>query len=244
VQFAAVTVTRSYEQVAQQIEAQIRGAELVRGQKLPTEREMGEQFGVSRGVVREAIKVLSAMGLVESRQGSGIFVRNNPIPSISQALTLSVTPETASVQRLLEFRESLEALAAHYTALRRTDAQLAEIQALMADNARSMATNDWHLFSETDQSLHLAIAGAADNPYLYAVLSATRQMQRDVMRLLARRSGVLAVAVGHHTRIVAAIAAGDAIAATEAMREHMQYSSSGAQRVLEEAGREDGGSDS
>lgn len=239
----AVTVTRSYEQVAQQIEAQIRGGELVRGQKLPTEREMGEQFSVSRGVVREAIKVLSAMGLVESRQGSGIYVRNNPIPSISQALTLSVTPETASVQRLFEFRESLEALAAHYTALRRTDEQLAEIHAIMAENARSIETNDWNLFSETDQSLHLAIADAADNPYLHAVLSATRQMQRDVMRLLARRSGVLAIAVGHHERIVAAITAGDAVAAVEAMREHMQYSAAGAQSVFQEAGRKDGASD-
>ncbi len=239
-QIASVTVMRSYEHVARQIESQIRSGDLVRGQKLPTEREMGERFGVSRGVVREAVKVLSAMGLVESRQGSGIYVRNNPIPSISQALTLSVTPEAESVLGLFEFREELEALAARKAAERRTDAHLAALRAIMAENARTVETTDWDVFSETDQALHLTIAEAAHNPYLYAVVSATRQMQRDVMRLFARRSGVLAIAVAQHTQIVAAIAAADPARAAETMREHMRYSASGAQNVLTHAERKDG----
>ena len=70
--------TRPFERIAREIAEQIRAGQLVRGQKLPTEREMGEHFGVSRGVIREAVKMLDAMGLVESRQGSGTRVRSAP----------------------------------------------------------------------------------------------------------------------------------------------------------------------
>ena len=81
--FRAVILTRSYEQVVQQIQEGIRSGSLVPGQRLPTERELGESFGVSRAVVREALKVLAAMGLVESRQGSGNYfapTRSPPSP--------------------------------------------------------------------------------------------------------------------------------------------------------------------
>lgn len=195
---------------------------------------MGARFGVSRGVVREAIKVLSTMGLVESRQGSGIYVRNNPIPSISRALTLSVSADTASILRLFEFREEIESFAARAAARRRTEGDVAAMRRVLAANIASGTETDWDAFGETDHDLHLAIAAAADNPYLHAVVSATRQMQRDVMRIVARRSGVLAVAIAQHARVVAAIAAGDAEAAAAAMREHMRYSAAGAQQVLSE----------
>ena len=77
--FSAVTVVRPYEQIVRQIQEAIRDNALSEGDRLPTERELAETFGVSRSVVREAIKVLSAQGLVESRQGSGLYVRNRPI---------------------------------------------------------------------------------------------------------------------------------------------------------------------
>ncbi len=237
-QFASVTVLRSYEQVARQIEAQIRTGDLVPGAKLPPERAMGARFGVSRGVVREAIKVLSTMGLVESRQGSGIYVRNNPIPSISRALTLSVSADAASILRLFEFREEIESLAARAAALRRTEAHLTAMHRALDANVASLAETDWDAFGETDHDLHLAIATAADNPYLHAVISATRQMQREVMRIVARRSGVLAVAVAQHGRVVAAIAARNAETAAAAMREYMRYSASGAQQVLSDERQE------
>ncbi|MDQ6601531.1 MAG: FadR family transcriptional regulator [Chloroflexota bacterium] len=242
-QFVAVTVTRSYEHVARQIQEQILRGDLAQGQKLPTERAMGERFGVSRGVVREAIKVLSTMGMVESRQGSGSYVRNNPIPSISRALTLSVTPEKESVLGLFEFREGLEMIAARLAATHGSKEDLQTIAVARAANQRAIAEDDWDGFSETDQDLHCAIADAAANPYLYAVFSAIRQMQRDIMDLLARHSGTLAVADLHHARIVAAIAARDPDEAARAMQEHMRYSATSARAVMEKArepGRHEG----
>ena len=99
--FRSVLVTRSYEQVVQQIRGRIRSGMLVPGQRLPTERELADSFGVSRGVIREALKVLGSMGLVESRQGSGTYVCSNPVPSISRAMKaiLAITSTTRCSRR-------------------------------------------------------------------------------------------------------------------------------------------------
>lgn len=232
--FTSVTVTRSYEQVVRQIQEGILRGTFAHGQKLPSERDLSEQFGVSRGIVREAVKVLSTMGLVESRQGSGLYVRKDPIPTISRALTISVSSEEESVLSLFAFREELEVIAARFAALHLTDAHRERILVAYAAAQGAITAGDWEAFSDTDQAFHLAIADAAGNPYLFAVLSAVRQMQMDIIGLLAGHAGALAVAAAHHADIVAAITAGDADAAAAAMRAHVRYSAASSQRVLDE----------
>lgn len=233
--FDAVTATRSYEQVVQQIQDQIRHGQLVLGQKLPTERALGDAFGVSRGVVREAVKVLNAMGLVESRQGSGLYVRNNPGPAISRVLTLSATPDEQSIHRLFEFREPLEVLAAWHAARRRSHTQLAAIDELATATAAAAAADDGATFGVADPQFHAAIGAAADNSYLAAVLAAVHQMQRDVVQLLARQSGSMRVAAAQHAAIAETIARGAADEAAAAMREHVRYAAA-ALRAIEGAG--------
>jgi GntR family transcriptional regulator, transcriptional repressor for pyruvate dehydrogenase complex len=229
---------RSHERIAGQIGEQIRDGRLVRGQKLPTEREMSERFGVGRGVIREAVRMLDAMGLVESRQGSGIYVRNNPIPSISRALTFSVTPEEHSVASLFEFRTVLEVAATEQAALRRTDAQLAAIERAATATAEAAPhfTDDlWHL---ADQEFHHAISDASGNPYMAVAIDAVRQMQRDVTRLVREMRGS-AGAVEQHRAIAEAIAARCPERAAAAMRAHIQYTADRwqqAQKVAREAG--------
>lgn len=231
--FKSIVVVRPYQQVAQQIEEQIRNQTFARGQKLPTEREMGEQFGVSRTVVREALKFLAAMGLVESRQGSGVFVRNDPIPSVSRALTLSVQPEEGSLHALFEFREPLETLAARYAAERRSAAQLATIEQRLDANIAATAANDYDAFVMADQRFHAAIGEASGNAYLYAVVSAVFQMQGDVVRMVAGTVGSMTVATEQHARVLAAIAARSPDEAADAMRAHVRYSAERLQRLLE-----------
>jgi GntR family transcriptional repressor for pyruvate dehydrogenase complex len=229
---------RSHERIAGQIGEQIRDGRLVRGQKLPTEREMSERFGVGRGVIREAVRMLDAMGLVESRQGSGIYVRNNPIPSISRALTFSVTPEEHSVASLFEFRTVLEVAATEQAALRRTDAQLAAIERAAAATAKAAPhfTDDvWH---NADQEFHHAISEASGNPYIAVAIDAVRQMQRDVTRLVREMRGSVGAAEQHRA-IAEAIAARCPERAAAAMRAHIQYTADRwqqAQKVAREAG--------
>lgn len=218
--FSSVTVTRHYEQIVRQIQDGIRDGQLARGHKLPTERELGLQFGVSRSVVREAIKVLDSMGLVETRQGSGIYVRTTALPTVSRALTLVVSPEETSVGHLFEFRRLLESMAARLAALRRSDAEITDIR------RHARATRDASgipAFGLADAQFHHAVYVAAGNPYLIAMLDAVREMQGDVVALFHEAPGSLAVAASHHLRVAAAIEHGDADAAAASMDEHIGY---------------------
>ena len=234
--FRVVSVTRSYEQVVEQIQDGIRRGTLVPGQRLPTERDLGETFGVSRAVVREALKVLSAMGLVESRQGSGTFVRSNPVPSIRRALTLSATPEEASIFALFEVREGLEALAARYAAERRTPEQADRILAFASGTQTAAETGDKTHFSLDDTALHRTIWEAAANPYLTGILGAVRELLQEAIHLIVALPGSILVASGHHLATADAIERGDGIEAARSMAEHIRYSADALQRNLIEGG--------
>jgi GntR family transcriptional repressor for pyruvate dehydrogenase complex len=220
VAFHPVTTTRSYEQVVRQIADEIRSGRLGRGERLPTERELGANFGVSRGVVREAVKVLDAMGLVEPRQGSGLYVRANPLPMVTRAFTLSVAPEEESVAHLFELRRLLEVDAARLAAARRSDAQAADLVAAAEATAQR---GDGTGFDEADQTFHRRLYEAAANPYLTVAAAAVRGMQADVAALFSTLAGSTTVAAGHHRAIAAAVNAGDAAAAAAAMAEHIAY---------------------
>jgi GntR family transcriptional repressor for pyruvate dehydrogenase complex len=224
--FNSVTVVRPYEQIVNQIRQAIREGQLPRGSRLPTERALSETFGVSRSVVREAIKVLDAMGLVESRQGSGLFVRNDPIPGVTRAFILSVSPDAESVDKLFEFRQGLETEAARLAAARRTDEHLARFAAALDLCDPAAEPQDWDLFGQSDSQFHLAIAEASGNPYLLVAIATAREMQQDVVNLFAEHPGSMQEAVTHHRAIAQAIANQDADEAAALMAAHISYTGS------------------
>ena len=217
--FQPVAVTRSYEQVVQQLETRIRRGDLAPGQRLPAERELSEQFGVSRSVIREAVKMLDAMGLIESRQGSGIYVRQHPAPLISRALTISVAPqEEQPVHAFYEFRELIETRTAYDAARLRTPIQLAAIEAACAAN---LAATSLAEFDAANDRFHLAISEAAGNPYFTLLVAGLVQVQREVIHALARPKNPRQER-RYHQNILAAITAGDPDAAAAAMSEHIR----------------------
>lgn len=220
--YRMVTVTRSYESVVRQIADSIRSGQIGGGERLPTERELSLAFGVSRGVVREAIKVLGALGLVEVRQGSGIYVLSS-VPTITRAFTLSVSPNTESVERLFEFRRTLEVESATLAALRRSDAELEQIVAACEASDRAVEADDFPAFGMSDNAFHVAIARASGNPYFEVAVATARQMQSDVVPLMSVWTGSLPAAVLHHRSITEAIAARDSEAAGREMGMHIAY---------------------
>lgn len=222
--FSAVTVVRPYEQIVRQIQAAIRDNELEEGDRLPTERELAETFGVSRSVVREAIKVLSAQGLVESRQGSGLYVRNRPIESVSRAIVLSVSPDLMSVDRLFEFRKLLEVDAARLAAMRASSEQIAALAAVLEsyEPAPDGGPN-WERFAAVDNAIHAQIAEAAGNPYLTVMVESVRELMQDIVVLIADHPGSIDDAMRHHRSIVNAIAQRDAERAAAEMDAHVGY---------------------
>lgn len=230
--FRSVTLTRSYQQVVDQIQDRVRQGDLVPGQRLPTERDLGESFGVSRAVVREALKVLSAIGLVEARQGSGNYIASNPVPSITRALILSATPQEESLLALFELREPLESLAARLAAERRTDAQAAAMAQAAEMTVESGTTNDLKLFSVGDLALHGGIFAAADNPYLTSVSSAVREILSYALHLVTQLTGTIPTAAAQHRRIAAAIIRQDGDVAASEMAIHIRYNADALREMI------------
>ncbi|MGC4107776.1 MAG: FadR/GntR family transcriptional regulator [Thermomicrobiales bacterium] len=224
--FTSVSVTRSYEQIVKQIHDAIRTGSLARGARLPTERELSDTFGVSRSVVREAVKVLVAQGIVASRQGSGTFVVDSPAPFVSRTIMLDVPMEESAIEQLIEFREVLDTLAAHRAALHRSDEQLAAIFRAVDLSIQGAEHDDLARFAEGDLLFHSSIDQAAANVYIAIASSSVRQTQSEMSRLYAEDQGSFMVASGQHRAIAEAIRDRDANRAEQLMREHVRYSGS------------------
>lgn len=230
--FHAVAATRSYEVVVRQIEDAIRSGQIQRGERLPTERQLSETFGVSRGVIREAIKVLGAMGLVEARQGSGLFVRNDTIPSVTRAFILSVSPDAESLDKLFEFRHGLEIQAARFAAQRRSEIDLSAMDEALRTIEQAADPLDWLIFGENDNRFHNAVARAGGNPYLEVAIATARDMQRDVVHLIADEAGSIQTAIAQHREIYEAIRDRAPEKAAALMGAHVMYTAGAVQSKI------------
>jgi DNA-binding FadR family transcriptional regulator len=195
----------------------------VAGARLPPEVELAARFGVSRTVVREAVARLKSAGLVESRQGSGLFVREPNLEMRFQLDPRSIRGSASAVLEVVEVRRALESEAAALAAARHTRAQLAELRGALAGIAREEAAGKDGVRS--DMELHRAIARASGNrhfpalwdfiaPLLHVAIRATRANE-------ARRADFVAQVRAEHRAIVDAIARRDAPAARAAALRHM-----------------------
>ena len=213
---------RLSDQVADQLAAEIRRGGLAPGDKLPTEARLVEQFGVSRTVVREAVSRLKSLGLVDSRQGSGVFVRP---PSSFAPLNFEAQHAASqeAVIQMVEVRRALEAEVAALAAQRRTAADMRRIQA--AVQALDAAVQRGGDGVSEDVQFHRAIADAAGNPFLNQTLEYLGQFLHGATQVTraneARRLDFAEQVRGEHAAIVAAVQAGNAQAAREAAAGHM-----------------------
>lgn len=147
------------------------------GTRLPSERDMAEDFGVSRVVIREAMRSLESRGLVDVRQGSGTFVLSGSARSVSQDVTLHLELQEASLAELYLVRQSLEVTSARLAAERATDELAAELEGHIENMKRITASGvrtleDYMRRRDEDEAFHLAIARASGNGLLYRLISA------------------------------------------------------------------------
>ncbi|WP_454692700.1 FadR/GntR family transcriptional regulator [Achromobacter aloeverae] len=209
------------DRVAQQLEAEIRAGHFKPGAKLPTEAVLVQQLAVSRTVVREALSRLKSRNLIESRQGSGVYVR----PASVEPLNFDDLPSASrdAVIQIVEVRRALESEVAELAALRRTDEDLRRIRQAVDDLAQ--AVREGRDGVEEDVAFHRAIGQAAGNPFLISTLDYLAQFLRSATRVTraneARRADFAQAVTEEHDRVVQAIAAGDAKAARQAAADHM-----------------------
>ena len=211
-----------YERVAAKIADYIATAGLQAGDRLPTERALGEQLGVSRTVVREAVKVLTTAGLVRARQGSGLYVAADPHPFATVSIDLSMPVDPEHMRSLFEYRIILETQTVRLAAQRITLRELRGLEEIEAVHRRSAEAEQLDLFGQADVAFHQGIADAAKNPFLASSVGSVHRLQGWAIAIATGVVGSLRVAAEQHAAILASIRDGRPEEADAAMRAHIQ----------------------
>jgi GntR family transcriptional repressor for pyruvate dehydrogenase complex len=217
------------EQIAQQILGQIADGTLRPGDRLPTENQLLEQLGVGRSTLREALRSLSGMGLLDIRHGQGVFVAMDASHVGLRQLDWALLLGSREMLNLVEARKVLEIQIAALAAERATPADLERMAACLQDmrSARVRQT-----LQEADVAFHLALAEASQNDVFVHIIRTIRELVR---RMLWQSPATRAGRVTEHERILRAVRAGDAEAATQAMRDHFHETEERARAVLQGA---------
>ncbi|EFL36611.1 transcriptional regulator [Streptomyces viridochromogenes DSM 40736] len=212
---------RLADQVAATLSEEIESGRLAEGDRLPTEVELVRQLGVSRTVVREALSRLRNAGLIEPRQGIGVFV----LPRRARPLDLEAADTRAKVVQIAELRRAIEGEAAHLAATRATAGDLARMrEALDAIDSAVAAGGDG---VDEDLAFHRSIAESTGNTVMVSTLRYLGEVLRSGIRVTraneARRNDFIEAVREEHHAILAAIEARDAEAARRAARRHMNH---------------------
>ena len=209
--------------VTTQIEQQILDGVLRDGDQLPTESELGRQFGVSRTVVRESLARLSARGLIEVRNGAGggITVRAPSVASFSDSLRFLIQAENDGDEhdKVLEVRRLLEIEIAGLAAERHTADDLARLEAVLAENEAARA--DRERFAALDVAFHTALAAATHNELFVLLMDSLGGVLLPLRRLGYSTPGNPGRALRYHRSILDAVAQRSRSAARDAMRAHL-----------------------
>lgn len=221
------------ERVTTQIETLIVQSQLQPGDRLPPERELAEQFGVSRTVIREAIRSLSAKGLLEVQSGGGTIVCSPSAETVAQSMNLYLRGGQSQLDygQIHEIRYLLEVEIAGLAAERHTAEDLAKMEAILQEAAEK-AAGDREIFARTDVAFHAALARATANQLFGLILDSLADIMFEIRLSGFEVPGTLDSSLIHHRAIFEQVKAGEAEAARQAMREHMQESVEIQRKVL------------
>ena len=211
-----------YEQISEQLLAQIGSRRLKPGDALPSERELTQSFGVGRSSIREALRMLESRGVITAANGGTFVVADASNPLESSLRLLFALDEQTGMHDLFELRRILECEAAALAAERRSAAHLAEMDAAIEEMAASLDTSErGQSFIDADLRFHLAVAEATGNRLVLHSMHAVRDVLRRALMTVYHIPHSPESAVGEHRAVRAAVAAGDADKAREEMRHHL-----------------------
>jgi DNA-binding FadR family transcriptional regulator len=210
--------------VAERILQLIAESRLRPGDRMPTENELAARLGTSRTVVREAVKILSALGRVRAQKGRGLYVADDAGmlgPSRWEGFFLPT--DLDHVYMLFEFRRVQEMAASRLAATRATPAELRAIETAAETCRQGHLTEESALFDRGDDDFHLGIAAAAHNQFLVVAVREARRLQHQssTIGLHGTVGGHAAEAVEEHAAIYHAIRDGDPDAAAQATAVHL-----------------------
>lgn len=212
-----------YDQVIEQIKSKIKSGELKKGDRLPSEREMSESLGVSRASIREALRALEVIGLVESRQGAGNYIKTNFDNSLFEPLSVMFMLQESSIEEMYDLRETLELQCAKLSAKNIKNNELELLTALL--DRMYLAQNEEESL-ELDVKFHYLIAKTSRNTLLINILEVISQLMDEFIRKSRMqilhtgktRENLLEI----HENLVRALKCRDEVKAYTAMKEHFE----------------------
>lgn len=212
---------RLAEVLADRIREGILAQSLGPGEALPSEQELIQRYGVSRSVVREAVVYLKGQGIIDVRQGKGVFVSKVPLELLLQNIRSATLSDKAKLDEVWELRLLLEVQIAGLAASRRTGRDLEQLEEAVDDMDRAFEQGG--LGDEEDARFHSCLVVATANSALARVIGSVGDLVRSSVRAaLARKPGQPRLSNEEHKRILGAVQAQDVEGAKGAMHRHLE----------------------
>jgi len=218
------------DRVAEHMKDLVLNGTLAPATRLPPERVLAEEYGVSRPVIREAVRSLVSKGLLDTRLGSGTYVRGpNPLAtaeSVAMQLRLHHGDLPIPYELVYETRRILEVEIAGLAAQRATTDDVAALEREI--ERQREAGDNYDAVVVTDAAFHANLAAATHNPLLKVLMDSMQDVMAEIRELGSRVPGSLEPGLAEHERILSAVKARDASGAAQAMQSHLEES----ERVL------------
>jgi GntR family transcriptional repressor for pyruvate dehydrogenase complex len=228
------------DRVVNEIQRVIVNGQLEPGEKLPPERELADELGVSRTVIREAVRILVVKGLLETKPGVGTIVRQVTRDQIVEPLSLLLQTQEGgiSIEHLHQVRRMLEVEIAGLAALRAAEEDIAELEQVLAEME---AVRDIpEAFAAKDADFHQGLARTTHNPLLIILLDSIRDLMQEVRLLVTRHPGLREQVMPDHRNILEQVAARDPEGARQAMEAHLEHARRFQEELLMAESRDEG----
>jgi GntR family transcriptional regulator, transcriptional repressor for pyruvate dehydrogenase complex len=226
-------------QVARRLVEYILSGQVEPGDRMPSERQLAEAFGVGRSAMREALKGLTLIGLLDVRQGDGTYLKKADSALLSQVIEWGMLLGEQRTMDLVEARQHIEPVIAGLAARRRTEADLAELRRLLLRMERS--GDDHEAFVDADVAFHQRLADAAGNSVLKDIHSGVQALSRAWIHRVISSAESSLPSYREHVPVYVAVERGDPAAAAAEMERHMTSAAERLRRALAaEAQREAG----
>jgi GntR family transcriptional repressor for pyruvate dehydrogenase complex len=211
-----VSRPRLYKQLVERLLAHVSDEGLGVGQRLPTERDLAQQLGVSRASVAQAVVALEVQGILSVRQGDGIYLlrRADPAESLRELIK-----RRQRLPEILDAREAIEVKITYLAAQRRTDEDMDAIDAALDKMAAEVAAGG-HGY-DGDMTFHAAVTAAARNPILTGLMDLLAESIEETRRESLSQPGRPRQSLASHRSIAKAIRSGDPASAARAARRHI-----------------------
>jgi DNA-binding FadR family transcriptional regulator len=209
------------EEVFEFLRNNILSGKLKEGEQLPPLEALGRQFNISRTVIREAVKKLSSLGLVESYQGRGTFVTSSNASIVMEPMIQALFSDQKSISELLETRYFLEKIIAGLAARRFKPEHTVPLKEALKNMKQGIKDGDHEALTKEDLNFHLILVEISGNSIFKRVLETIREMMFDFMEGISYVPGVPEKALEQHMKIFEAVTHHDADRAVQEMQKHI-----------------------